>query len=58
MPKKFRGKMKSFRFFFFPLLLCNISAKNKNLYTLGMSVIKKKFLSPPTNKYFEAYNLT
>ena len=58
MPKKFREKLKSFRLFFFPLLLCNISANNKNLYTLGMSVIEKKFLIPPTDKHFEAYNLT
>ena len=58
MPKKFRKKLKSFRLFFFPLLLCNLSATNKNLYTLGMSVIEKKFLNPPTNKHFEASNLT
>ena len=42
MPEKFREKLKSFRLFFFPVLLGKISAKNKNIYTLGISVIKKE----------------
>ena len=48
MPEKFREKLK-FRLFFFLVLLCKISAKTKNLYTLGISVIKLiSFLRPIT----------